>query len=52
MRAGGGGDGWHGAGRPQAGGVCLPSIFAGSLLKDLNHGVLLYDFGVEILNAV
>lgn len=42
-------NGWHRAGGSQAGGVRLPGIFAGSLLKDLNHGVLLYDFGMEIL---
>lgn len=48
----GGGNGRDRAGWPQARGVRLPSIFTGSLLEDLNHGVLLYDFGVEVFNAV
>lgn len=37
---------------PQAGGVRLPGVFTGSLLEDLNHGILLYDFGMEIFNTV
>ena len=45
-------NGWHRAGGSQAGGVRLPGIFTGSLLEDLNHGVLLYDFGMEIFNTV
>lgn len=45
-------NGRDGAGGTQAGGVCLPGVFTGPLLKDLNHGILLYDFGMEILNAM
>lgn len=51
MCAGGRGNGRDGAGGPQARGVCLPGIFTGPLLEDLDHGILLYDFGVEVLNA-
>lgn len=39
------------AGRPQAGRVRLPSILTGSLLQDFYHGILLYDFGMEVLNT-
>lgn len=45
-------DGWDRAGRPQAGRVRLPSILTGSLLQDLYHGILLYDFGMEVFNTV
>ena len=45
-------NGWHRAGGSQAGGVRLPGIFTGSLLEDLNHSILLYDFGMEIFNTV
>lgn len=52
MRPRGCSDGRDRAGRSQAGGVRLPSVFTGSLLEDLNHGILFYDFGMEIFNTV
>lgn len=49
MRAGSGGDGGHGASRPQAGAVSFARVLPRPLLKDLDHGILLNYFGVEIL---
>lgn len=49
MHACSGGDGGHGASRSQAGAISFSRVLSWPLLKDLDHGILLDYFGMEIL---